>query len=90
MLLLQKIRDEAHRFAVTFHSQRRHKKAMASALDEVPGVGAIRRRELLRAFGTLHRIEQATVEGLTAVRGMDRRAAQGLYAHFRRDADRVP
>jgi excinuclease ABC subunit C len=82
-LLLQKIRDEAHRFAVAFHSARRHKKSLASALDEVPGVGAVRRRELLRAFGTLKRIEAASVEELAGVRGVDRRTAERIAGHFR-------
>jgi excinuclease ABC subunit C len=83
MLLLQRVRDEAHRFAVAFHAQRHHKRSLGSALDEVPGVGAVRKRELLRAFGSLARIAEASVDELAAVRGLDRRAAQRIREHFR-------
>jgi excinuclease ABC subunit C len=83
LLLLQKIRDEAHRFAVAFHSARRHKRGLASALDQVPGVGQIRKRELLRAFGTLRRVASASVDELAGVPGVDRRTAERIAAHFR-------
>jgi excinuclease ABC subunit C len=70
LFLVQRIRDEAHRFAVTFHRQRRSKTAFQSRLDEVPGVGPQRRKALLKEFGSLRAIKDATVEQLTAVAGI--------------------
>lgn len=62
LFVLQHIRDEAHRFAVTYHRQKRSKRAMASPLDEVPGIGPARKRALLRRFGSLARLARASVE----------------------------
>ena len=70
LFLVQRIRDEAHRFAVTFHRQRRSKSAFQSRLDEVPGVGPQRRKALLKEFGSVRAIKDATVEQLTAVAGI--------------------
>jgi excinuclease ABC subunit C len=68
-LLLQRIRDEAHRFAITFHRQSRAKRDLRSELDEVPGVGPRRRKSLLTAFGSLAGVRRATREDLIAVVG---------------------
>jgi len=62
LFVLQHIRDEAHRFAVTYHRQKRSKRAMASPLDEVPGIGPARKRALLKRFGSLARLARASVE----------------------------
>lgn len=70
LFLVQRIRDEAHRFAVTFHRERRSKSAFKSRLDEVPGVGPQRRKALLKEFGSVRAIKDATVEQLTAVAGI--------------------
>jgi excinuclease ABC subunit C len=67
---VQRIRDEAHRFAVTFHRQRRSKTAFQSRLDEIPGIGPKRRKSLLKQFGSLRAIKEASVEQLTAVDGI--------------------
>src|SRR5262249_33646189 len=83
LLLLQKIRDEAHRFAVAFHSARRHKRGFASALHAIPGGGALRKRELLRAFGTRGRLAEASVDELAQVRGVDRRTAERVAEALR-------
>ncbi len=77
--LIQKVRDEAHRFAITGHRARRAKARQRSALDDVPGIGAIRRRALLKAFGGLRGIERAAVEDLITVAGIDRALAQRIY-----------
>ena len=66
LLLIQRIRDEAHRFAVTFHRHRRTLRNLGSELDEVPGVGPRRRRRLLTTFGSLARVRRATREELAA------------------------
>jgi excinuclease ABC subunit C len=69
LLLVQRIRDEAHRFAVTFHRARRTKRDLTSELDDIPGIGPGRRRALLRAFGSVTGVRRATREELTKVVG---------------------
>ncbi|MGX6606367.1 excinuclease ABC subunit UvrC [Micromonosporaceae bacterium Da 78-11] len=80
LYLLQRIRDEAHRFAITFHRERRSKRMTASALDNVPGLGEARRKSLLRHFGSLKRLAAATPEEITEVPGIGRRTAETLLA----------
>jgi excinuclease ABC subunit C len=72
------VRDEAHRFAVTFHREVRKKTALRSALDGVPGVGPARRRELLKTFGSVEGVRRASLDELLAVKGITRRAALAL------------
>jgi excinuclease ABC subunit C len=81
--LLQRLRDEAHRFAVTYHRQLRGKRNLKSMLEEIEGVGAKRRKELLRVFGSVEKIREAGLEELAAVPGMNRRAARAVYDFFR-------
>jgi excinuclease ABC subunit C len=76
LFLIQRIRDEAHRFAITFHRDKRGKVALASQLDAVPGIGPARRKALLARFGSIDAIRAASVEDLVAVPGMTRAAAQ--------------
>ncbi|MFI7605255.1 excinuclease ABC subunit UvrC [Micromonospora sp. NPDC049366] len=80
LYLLQRVRDEAHRFAITFHRQRRSKRMTTSALDTVPGLGEVRRKALLRHFGSLKRLSAATVEEITEVPGVGRRTAEAVLA----------
>ncbi|MGW4947948.1 excinuclease ABC subunit UvrC [Actinoplanes sp. NPDC004185] len=80
LYLLQRVRDEAHRFAITFHRQRRSKRMTASALDNIPGLGETRRKALLRHFGSLKRLGQATPEEITEVPGIGRRTAEAVLA----------
>ncbi|MET8065364.1 excinuclease ABC subunit UvrC [Micromonospora sp. NPDC005686] len=80
LYLLQRVRDEAHRFAITFHRQRRSKRMTESALDNVPGLGDVRRKALLRHFGSLKRLSAATVEEITEVPGVGRRTAEAILA----------
>ena len=82
LLLLQRIRDEAHRFAVTFHRKARSMRDLRSELDDVPGVGPRRRRALLRAFGSLSAVRRATREELTSVVGP--KVASAVIDHFAR------
>ena len=81
--LIQRIRDEAHRFAITFHRKLRGKRNLVSVLDHVEGIGPKRRQELWKKFKTLEAMKQASVEELAAVEGMNYPAAQGLYDFFR-------
>ena len=80
LYLLQRMRDEAHRFAITFHRQRRSKRMTTSALDGVPGLGETRRKALLRHFGSLKRVAAATPEEITEVPGIGRRTAEAVLA----------
>jgi excinuclease ABC subunit C len=80
--LLQRLRDEAHRFALSYHRNLRGKAGLKSLLDEVEGVGDVRRRALLKAFGSLKEIEKATPEQLASVKGMNKKAAQAVYEFF--------
>jgi len=82
LLLLQRTRDEAHRFAVTFHRKARSMRDLRSELDDVPGVGPRRRRALLRSFGSLSAVRRATREELTSVVGP--KVASAVIDHFAR------
>ncbi|MBE5760608.1 MAG: excinuclease ABC subunit UvrC [Clostridiales bacterium] len=82
--LLQSIRDEAHRFAITHHRALRQKKTVHSQLDDIPGIGPARRRALLAHFKSYAAMSKATIEELTTVQGMNAPAAQAVYEHFRR------
>ena len=78
-MLLQHIRDEAHRFAITGHRQRRQKARRASELDEIPGVGPKRRRELLTHFGAVASLKGASIEEIAKVPGISRKLAGDIY-----------
>ena len=70
LFLVQRLRDEAHRFAITYHRQRRSKKSTTSALDHVPGIGPKRRQMLIRQFGSVQGVREATLEDVAAAPGM--------------------
>ena len=78
LFLVQRIRDEAHRFAITFHRQIRGKKSLGSALDEVHGIGPKRKKELIKHFGSVRAIREASLEELLAVPSMTRPAAEKI------------
>jgi excinuclease ABC subunit C len=78
---VQRIRDEAHRFAVTFHRRARAMRDLRSELDAVPGIGPSRRRRLLEHFGSAANVRRATRDELSGVVGA--RLAEALLAHFR-------
>jgi excinuclease ABC subunit C len=82
LYLIQRIRDEAHRFAITAHRKARTKQGMASVLDKVPGIGPTRRKWLLTHFGSLQAIREATIEELTAAPGITAEIAQKLKEHL--------
>ena len=83
MHLIQRIRDEAHRFAITFHRKLRGKRNLVSVLDHVEGIGPKRRQALWKTFKTLEAMKAASVEELAAVEGMNGAVAQTLYDFFR-------
>ncbi len=77
--VIQRIRDEAHRFAITGHRQSRDRARRESVLEEIPGLGPKRRRELLKAFGGLQGVRQASVEDLAKVHGVSRQLAEQIF-----------
>jgi excinuclease ABC subunit C len=78
LYLIQRVRDEAHRFAITSHRKLRTKEGLASRLDSIPGIGPHRRKLLLNHFGSIHDIQEATIEELTAVQGITSKLAQAI------------
>ena len=76
--LLQRVRDEAHRFAITHHRKLRGKAMVLSELDELPGIGNTRKRALLKRFDTLEGIRQASVEELTEIKGIAKKLAEEI------------
>ena len=82
LFLVQAVRDEAHRFAITHHRARRQRMGVASQLDSIPGVGPARRKALLKAFGSLDAIRAASVEQLAAVPGIPRTVAVAIKEHL--------
>ena len=90
LYLLQRVRDEAHRFAITFHRQRRSKAMTASALDGIPGLGETRRKALLRHFGSVKKVRAASVEELVAVSGIGPALAATIAAELSSEGPATP
>jgi excinuclease ABC subunit C len=84
LYVLARIRDEAHRFANTFHRDRRSKATLRSELDAIPGIGTTRRQRLLKQFGSVRAIRQASVDDLARAPGMNRKAAEQIADYFAR------
>ena len=82
--LLQRVRDEAHRFAIGYHRLLRGKHALHSALDEIPGIGPRKKQDLLVRFGSVEAMRRASLEDLTQVRGVSRFLAERIHQHLRR------
>ncbi|HEX9595804.1 MAG TPA: excinuclease ABC subunit UvrC, partial [Anaerolineales bacterium] len=82
LFLLQRIRDEAHRFAITAHRTRRSKSGIASQLDVIPGIGPKRRRALLKTFGSMDGLRQASLQQLSAVPGITPALAESIKGHL--------
>ena len=84
--LLQHIRDESHRFAITYHKKLRHKGNFQSILDEIPGIGRQRKKQLLRYFKSVEKIGEASMEELESIPRMNRKVAQQVFSFFHRTA----
>jgi excinuclease ABC subunit C len=80
LYLVQRLRDEAHRFAITYHRDLRSKRQTRSAFDDLPGVGPKRRRALLRVFGSAKRVREAPIEQIAAVPGISTALAAKIKA----------
>jgi excinuclease ABC subunit C len=83
LYLLQRIRDEAHRFAITFHRSKRSKVMLESLLDDIPKLGESRRRALLEVFGSVSAIRKASVAEISAIPGIGNRVAQAIFDHLK-------
>ena len=90
LYLLQRVRDEAHRFAITFHRKKRSTSMISSALDDIAGLGDTRRKALLRHFGSLKRLKAATVDEVMEVPGIGRRTAETVVASLAGAAPATP
>ncbi len=82
LFLLVRIRDEAHRFAITYNRELRRRARLRSVLDDIEGIGPVRRRALLRHFGSLKRIREATTEEIAAVKGVNLELAAEIRRHL--------
>ena len=82
LFMLQRIRDEAHRFANTFHRERRSKRMTKSALDDIPGLGEVRRKKLLKAMGSVKAVKQADLDELQALSFLPDAVAEAIHAKF--------
>ena len=80
--LITRIQDEAHRFAITFHRQLRGKNQVHSILDDIPGVGPARRKDLMKHFADITAIKNATVEELEKLPSMNKKSAEDVYNFF--------
>jgi excinuclease ABC subunit C len=85
LFLLERLRDEAHRFAITHHRKLRGKAALKSSLEEVPGVGPARRKVLVKHFGSLKGVREATVEDLRGA-GVPEKVARAIFEAYRNPA----
>jgi excinuclease ABC subunit C len=85
LYLVQRIRDEAHRFAITYHRNVRGKRALRSVFDEVPGIGPARKKALLKRFGSVRRIKEASLDEVAETPGVGRVAAERLKRHLARE-----
>jgi excinuclease ABC subunit C len=90
LFLLQRVRDEAHRFAITYHRQRRSKGMTASELDDVPGLGPARRATLIKHFGSVRKLRAADVDEVAALPGFGRRTAEAVLAALQGPGDAPP
>ncbi|MEO8553606.1 MAG: helix-hairpin-helix domain-containing protein, partial [Kofleriaceae bacterium] len=90
LYVLARIRDEAHRFANTFHQDRRSKGSLRSELDVIPGIGATRRQRLLKHFGSVRAIRQASLDDLAKAPGMNKKAAEAIVKYFETAVGTMP
>jgi len=90
LFLLERLRDEAHRFAITYHRQLRRKATLKSGLEDIPGVGPGRRKALLSYFGSLKKVRAAELADLLAMPGLPERVARDIHTHFHSEAQKPP
>lgn len=86
--ILQRLRDEAHRFALTYHRHLRSKRIRESALDDVPGVGEVRKKAILQHFGSIYKLSRASLDEITEIPGVGPKMAREIYDHLQKDQDK--
>ncbi|MFH1700289.1 MAG: excinuclease ABC subunit UvrC [Candidatus Zixiibacteriota bacterium] len=86
--LLKRVRDEAHRFAITYHHNLRKNRTIKSELDDIPGVGPSRRKMLLKHFGSVKRVKMASIEEITALKNISAELAQNIYNYFHHEKNK--
>jgi excinuclease ABC subunit C len=86
-LLITRMQDEAHRFAITYHRSLRGKRNLASVLDDIPGVGEKRKKNLLKHFGSFTKIKEASIEELLEVEGINHAVAEEIYSYLKTHQD---
>jgi excinuclease ABC subunit C len=84
---LDRIRDEAHRFAITYHKKMRSKETIKSVIGDIPGIGRVKKRELLKHFGSVEGIKKASLDDLTKAPRMDEKLAKKVYFFFRKNKE---
>ena len=82
MHLLQQVRDESHRFAITYHIKLRSDNISESSLDDIPGIGKKRKINILKEFGTMDKVKNASVEELAKIKGMNEKVATNVYEYY--------
>src|SRR3989338_6933946 len=87
LLLLGGVRDEAHRFAITYHKKLRQRQFYRSPLDEIPGIGPARKARLMKCFGSIENIRQANLKDLKELASLPARQAELIYHHFHKDRE---
>ncbi|MFQ6090655.1 MAG: helix-hairpin-helix domain-containing protein, partial [Candidatus Bipolaricaulia bacterium] len=85
LYLLQRVRDEAHRFALEYHRLRRKRRTLGSELEEIPGIGPQRRKLFLKRFGSLKRLREASLEELLEVPGLPRKVVERVHRALQED-----
>jgi len=83
LLLLRQIRDEAHRFAITYHRRLRARRSLSSQLDEIPGIGPKRKSALIKRFGSLDRLSRASIEEIASLPEIPRPLAERIVKHLK-------
>lgn len=80
--LLQQVRDESHRFAITYHRKLRSKKITESSLDDIPGIGKNRKKNILKKFGSIDKVKEASIDQLANVKSMNKKVAENVYNYY--------
>ena len=82
LFLMQRLRDEAHRFAITFHRQLRSKSSLQSTIDDVPGIGPKKRKALINHFGSVKKIQNSSIEEISSLPGITKILAEKILEHL--------
>ena len=83
LFFIQRIRDEAHRFAITFHRLKRSKRAVYSALDAIPGIGRVKKKQLMEKFGSIQNIKESPLDVIATTPGVNEKLAKIIKQHLR-------